>query len=80
MGGICMPGLVDAAGCLLLCLHLKDKRFQAGGCLQGQYRRFWGIVVLFQVQLDALPVECIGVGLNLDILIQKTIDGFLRFV
>ena len=35
---------------------------------------------MFQAELDALSVECIGVGLNLHVLLQKAVNRFLGFM
>lgn len=61
-------------------LRLEYQGFQVRGRVQGQNAGIGVVLVLFQAEFDALPLERAGVGLYLHILFQQPVDRLLRFM
>lgn len=61
-------------------LRFENKRFELWRGFQSQYGGVGIVVILLQLQLDALTFKGAGVGLDLHILVQQTVNGLLRLV
>lgn len=72
--------LVGPVACLFVFLRLENQRFQLGRCFQREHRRFGIIAIVLKAQLDAFAFKSVWVRLNLNILVQETINGLLRFM